>query len=163
MTTSFPSVVEAYEQQRLAKAQREGFALFPIRGDESSYGFVYTVGMAQHGLPELLCFFSTDMGNGTCVFMEQIARRLIAGSKRFDRHALLASFIRTGITVSDPEIHYLPEFLKGDDFVYALRAYVTRGTRFREELGMPRGVLVLNHEGVPTLQQQRAELMLAGS
>ena len=163
MTTSFPSVVEAYEQQRLAKAQREGFALFPIRGDESSYGFVYTVGMAQHDLPELLCFFEPELANGTCVFMEQIARRLIAGSKRFDRHALLASFIRTGITVSDPEIHYSPEFLKGDAFVYALQAYLTRAGRFRNELGMPKGVLCLNHEGVPTLQQQRAILMLAGS
>jgi hypothetical protein len=163
MTTIANSPIEAYETQRLAVAKREGFALFAVRNTDLTPGFVYTVGMTQHGLPELLCFFEPELANGTTVFMTQVARRLIEGTKRFDRHALLASFIRTGITVSDPEIHYSPEFLKGDDFLYALKAYVTRGTRFREELGMPRGVLVLNHEGVPTLQQQRAELMLVSS
>ena len=163
MTSSFPSVVEAYEQQRLATAKRDGYALFPVRGDEHSYGFVYTVGMAQHGLPELLCFFTEDMSAGTCNMLSQIASHLIKGSKQFEVVPLLKSFIRTGITVSDPDIHYSPEFLQGDDFKYALDAYVTRGTRFRKELGMPTGVIVLNHEGVPTIQQQRAELMLSNS
>ena len=151
------------EIQRVATAKRDGFALFPIRGDETSYGFVYTIGMAQHGLPELLTFFSEGMGEGTCVMMSQLAKHLIEGAKLFEIPNLLRSLIKTGITVSNPEIHYAPEFLKGDDFKYALDAYVTRGTRFRKELGMPRGVLVFNHQGVPTIQQQRAELMLSNS
>lgn len=151
------------EIQRVATAKRDGYALFPIRGDETSYGFVYTIGMSQHGLPELLCFFTEGMGAATCNMLSQLAPHLIEGTKHFEIPNLLRSFIKTGITVSDPDIHYSPEFLKGDDFRYALDAYVTRGTRFRKKLGMPRGVLVLNHEGVPTIQQQRAELMLSNS
>jgi len=163
MTTSFPSVVEALEIQRTAVAKRDGFALFPIRGDESSYGFVYTVGLAQHGIPELLCFFTEDMATGTCNMLSQIAKHLIDGSKLFDIPALLRAFIKAGITVSDPEIHYTPEFLRGDDLQYAYKAYLTRAIRLRGELGVPKGVLVMNHEGVPTIQRQRAAQMLSNS
>ena len=157
------SVVQAYEEQRLATAKRDGFALFPVRGDDTTPGFVYTVGMVQHGLPELLCFFTEEMGEGTCAMLSNVARLLIEGTQRFETPALLAAFIQRGITVSDPEIHYSPEFLRGDDFRYALEAYVTRATRFRHELGTPRGVLVLNHAGVPSIQQVRAEIMFTHS
>ena len=163
MTTSFPSAIEAYEIQKTAVAKRHGFSLFPIRGDGDHPGFIYTVGMAQHGLPELLCFFTENMAPGTNNMLLQVAQHLIAGSKRFDIPTLLRSFIKAGLTVSDPTIHYHPEFLRGDDLMYAYQAYVTRAMRLREELGMPKGVIVMNHEDVPTIQMQRATAMLSSS
>ena len=157
----FPSAVEAYEAQRLAVAQRDGFALFAVAGTDVAPAFVYTVGLCQHGLPELLCFSTPEMQDGTQVMMRQLASHMILGCKRFAPASLVAALVKNGLTVRDPEVHYSPEFLTGDDFLYALKGYVTRATRFRHDLGMPRGVLVMNHDGVPTLQQLRAEMMLA--
>ncbi|EHA63742.1 DUF4262 domain-containing protein [Synechococcus sp. WH 8016] len=162
-SSSFPSAIEAYEIQKTGVAKNHGFALFPIRGDETHPGFIYTVGMAQHGLPELLVFFTEGMAPGTNNMVIQVAQHLITGSKRFEIAPLLRSFIRAGITVSDPTIHYHPEFLRGDDLKYAYQAYVTRAMRLRQELGMPKGVLVLNHADVPSIQQQRAMAMLSAS
>ncbi|QNI53354.1 hypothetical protein SynBIOSE41_00822 [Synechococcus sp. BIOS-E4-1] len=159
--SSFPSVVEAYEQQRVATAKANGFSLFAINGDNECPAHVYTIGLSQFKLPELLCFSTPEMMPGTVAMMSQLAAHLVEGVKRLPRLALVKSLIDRGITVSDPEIHYQPEFLQGDDFVYALQGYVTRATRYRHELGMPRGVLVLNHDGVPTIQQIRAAKMLA--
>ena len=116
---SFPSAVEAYEIQKTGVAKRHGFALFPIRGDETHPGFIYTVGMAQHGLPELLVFFTEGMAPGTNNMLLQVAEHLIQGTKRFDIPTLLRAFIKTGLTVSDPTIHYYPELLRGDDLRYA--------------------------------------------
>ena len=166
MTTtpsSFPSAIEAYEIQKTGVAKRHGFSLFPIRGDEDHPGFIYTVGMAQHGLPELLCFFTETMAPGTNNMLIQVAQHLISGSKQFDVAPLLKAFIQAGLTVSDPTIHYHPEFLRGDDLKYAYTAYVTRAMRLREELGMPKGVIVMNHADVPSIQQQRAMAMLSAS
>lgn len=163
MTFEFPSVVEAYETQRLAKAQRDGFALFPVNAGDNCPGFVYSVGMCQHGLPELLCFFTEDMAAATCNMLSQVCSHMIEGSKHFDIGPLLKVFISHGITVKDPTIHYSPEYLKGDTYVYALQAYATRAARFKDTLGFPKGILVMNHEGVPSIQQIRAHEMLAKS
>jgi len=163
MTTSFPSVVEAYETQRLATAKRDGFALFPVAAGANCPAFIYTVGMAQHGLPEMLVFCTEEMCNGTAVMLHQVASHLIEGTEHFQIPMLLKAFLQRGITVSDPTIHYQPEFLRADDLRYALQCYCTRVFRFREQLGTPKGVMVLNHEGVPSIRQIRAAEMLASS
>lgn len=163
MTFEFPSAVEAYEQQRVALAKRDGFALFAVNAGRNCPGFIYSVGMCQHNLPELLCFYSDGMAAGTHTMLTQVCQHLIDGAQRFELGPLLKAFISRGITVKDPTIHYSPELLRGDDVAYALRAYTTRCVRFKDALGFPKGILVMNHDGVPSIQQIRARAMLAKS
>lgn len=157
------SPIEAYEQQRVSVAREQGYALFCIKPEGDTPGYIYTVGMAQHQLPELLCFYPGNESTGKLVanFVGTVARRLIDGVARFDRIQLLRAVISKPIQATDPAVTYSFELLRGDDFMHALRAYVTRATRYREELGTPRGVLVLNREDVPSFQRVRAIRSLA--
>ena len=154
------SPVEAFELQRVAAAQRQGFSLFCINAEGDTPGFVYTIGMAQHQLPELMMFF-TDDGASTPGMVASVAQRLIAGLQRFDRITLLRAATSRPINAGDSQV--TAEFLRGDDYSHALQAYLTRAARYRGELGAPRGVLVLNHEDVPSFQQVRCSRMLAVS
>lgn len=156
---SFPSVVEAYEQQRVAKAKREGFALFTVGACDSEPGFIYTIGMKQHGLPDLLCFYSDDMGTQTCSMMTQVASSLIESAGRYGVIKTLRSVTRNPITVSDPDIRYTFELLRGDDYMRALKLYLTRSTRYRDEFGGLPSVLIMNHDDVPSFQRLTAEAM----
>ena len=119
MSDQFPSVIEAVEQQRVASAKRNGFSFFPVRESENCPAFVYTCGMAQHGLPEFLCFATPDMCRGTLAMLSQLCPHMIEGLTRFDRVTLVRGLLARGITVRDPEIHYSPELLRGDDLRYA--------------------------------------------
>ena len=159
--SNFPSAIEAYELHKLSVAKEHGFALFHIGSDELSPGFVYSVGMSQHDLPEILCFFEADFCEETNSMMVQLCRKLIEGVKHFDRGTLLRTFIRNGITATDPVIHYVPELLTGEELLYCYQTHTTRAIRLRHDLGIPKGVIVLNHEGVPLFSQQRAERMFA--
>jgi len=164
MTTSFPtSPVAALEQQRLAVAQEQGFALFFIRPEGSTPGFIYSVGMAQHQLPELLCFFPGDesVGAGTANVVAEVCRRLIAGVQRFDRITLLRAFLSQPLRATDPCVEYQLSLLRGEDFAHALQGYLTRSVLFREELGVTQGVVLMQHPEVPSFQQIRAQRMLA--
>ena len=159
------SPVEAYEQQRVAVARQQGFSLFTIRPEGNTPGFVYTVGMAQHGLFEVLAFYPDTETTGAQVanVVSQVCRRLIDGLARFDRIALMRALVSQPLRVSDPEVVYQFSLLWGDDFVHSLQGYLTRAARYRDELGMPRGVLLMQHPQCPSFQQIRAQRMLAVS
>ena len=152
------SPIEAFEAQRVASAQRDGFSLFCINADGDTPGFVYSIGMAQHELPEILAFFPEGAGPATAGVVGALAQRLISGLQRFDRISLLRAATTRPFSAGDFQLS--GELLSGDDFIHALQAYLTRATRFRETLGMPRGVLVLNREDVPSFQKIRAQPML---
>ena len=162
-TTSFPaSAVELIEQQRVAQAKDQGFALFPIKGEGSQPGFVYSIGMAQHDLPELLCYFSEGMGPATIGLLTNLCPLLIESSKRFGRIPTMRTFCSKQFVAHDPNVTYQPTFLQGDSYVYALKTVVTRAVRYRDELGMPQ-VIELRHDDVPTIDGVRAQLMLEAS
>ena len=161
--SNFPaSAVELVEQQRIAQAKAEGFALFPINGEGTTPGFVYSIGMAQHDLPELLCYFSEGMGPATIGLLSNICPLLIESEKRFGKMPTLKTFCNRQFTAHDPTVTYKPTFLQGDTYLYCLKNVVTRAVRYRTELGIPQ-VIELRHEDVPTLDAIRAQLMLKAS
>lgn len=158
--TTFSSPIQLLEDQRLALAKEQGFALFPVLATEHQPAFVYSIGMAQVDFPEILCFASPGMENATVNLVHNICEMLVKSVKRFGRNETLRAFCTRQITARDPEVTYRPRLLQGDSYMYALNAFVTRATRYRAELGLPQ-VIVLDHEDVPTLEAIRAELMLA--
>lgn len=164
MTTSIPSSpVEFLEVQRVQQAKDQGFAFFLIRPTDGQPGFAYSIGMAQHDLPELLCFFNTEEeGLQIQGLMQNICWTMIEGISRFDRIELLRAFCSKTIKATDPDRSYTPTFVTGDAYMYALKTMITRAVRYRDQLGMPQ-VIELRHEGVPTIDGYRASLMLANS
>ena len=162
-TTSMPtSPVELLEFSRLAEAKEKGFALFAINSDGVQPGFVYSIGMAQHDLPELLCYFSEGMGVATLGLLSNICPLLIESGKRFGRIPTIRTFCSKQFVAHDPDVTYQPTFLQGDSYMYALKTVVTRAVRYRKELGMPQ-VIELRHDDVPTIDGVRAQLMLQAS
>lgn len=161
--SNFPaSAIELVEQQRVAQAKDQGFSLFPIKGEGTTPGFVYSIGMAQHDLPELLCYFSEDMGPATIGLLTNVCNLLIESEKRFGKTATLRTFCTRQFTAHDPDVTYVPTLLRGDSYVYALKTVLTRAVRYRAELGMPQ-VIELRHDDVPTIDAIRAQLMLEAS
>jgi hypothetical protein len=164
MTTSIPSSpIEFLEAQRLAEAKEKGFAFFIIRPEENLPGFAYSIGMAQHDLPELLCYFNTEeMGVSTLGLMHNLCTTLIESTSRFGRIPTLKAFCNRTIGATDPEVIYTPKFHTGDTYMYLLKTVLTRAVMFRKELGIPQ-VIELQHSDVPTVDGIRAELMLQNS
>ena len=164
MTTSIPSSpVEFLEAQRLAEAKENGFSFFIIRPSDGMPGFAYSIGMAQHDLPELLCYFNTEeMGINAMGLMHNLCTTLIQSVNRFGRNDTLAVFCNRVIKATDPDVAYTPTFLQGDSYMYALKTVLTRAVMFRKELGLPQ-VIELRHDDVPTIDGVRARLMLANS
>lgn len=160
MTLSFTSPVVLLEQQRLAQAQADGFSLFAINPDGDIPGFVYSIGMTQHDLYEVLHFYPDGEHGAAARDVAEVCTRMIAASQRLSRIDLLRQVLHMpGITApSGAAVQF--QMLRGDDFIHALKCYLTRAVRYREELGMPRGVLVMQREDVPTFQQVRALRML---
>ena len=162
-TTTLPtSPVELLEFSRLAEAKEKGFALFAINPDGLQPGFVYSIGMAQHELPELLCYYADGMGPATLGLLSNLCPLLIESGKRFGRIPTMRTFCSKQFTAHDPEVTYRPTFLQGDAYMYALKTVVTRAVRYRRELGMPQ-VIELRHADVPTIDGVRAQLMLEAS
>jgi len=164
MTTSVPSSpVEFLEAQRLAQAKENGFAFFLIRPSDGMPGFAYSIGMAQHDLPELLCYFNTEeMGIATMGLLHNLCTTLIASEKRFGRNDTLGVFCNRTIKATDPDVTYTPTLLQGDSYMYALKTVLTRAVMFRKSLGLPQ-VIELRHDDVPTIDAIRAQLMLKAS
>ncbi len=163
--SNFPSAIEAFELQRVAQAERQGFALFAIRGSDVSPPFVYSIGMAQRELPELLTFApSDDFLDRSVAMTTQLCGAFVEGIDRgLDRIQLIRAFLHRPLIVRDPLVTYEVELLRDGDFTSALRGYLTRSTRYRERLGMPRGVLAIRHPEVPTFQRIRAAEALSMS
>ena len=157
------SPVEALEQKRVAQAKELGYSLFAISPEGDVPGFVYSIGMAQHELPEFITFFPGDHSQAAVNILSQLLPKLIDGLTLFNRTELLSALVSKPLTVHDPLVHYSWQLLTGDDFRHALDAYLTRAARYRGELGMPKGVLVLEHPECPSFQHIRAMRMFAVS
>ena len=158
-TSSIPSSpVEFLELQRVAEAKERGFALFAVKADGDTPAFVYSIGMQQHELPEILCFLTPGMESATLGLVTNICTTLIEAVGRFGRIPTLRAFCNKQIEAKDPAVTYHPTFVKGEEYLYALKAYITRAVRYREEFGMPQ-VIELRHDSVPNLGQICAQQM----
>lgn len=156
MTTSFPpSPVALLEARRLAQAKAEGFALFAIKPDGDVPGFVYSVGLTQHDLHEVIYFYPEGCVGQALTDMRYICSKMIAGSERLGRITTLRLIVH-GPALAGPSGQSIRfGMLTGDSFIYALKNFLTRTLLFRNELGMPRGVLIAQRADVPTFGEIR--------
>jgi hypothetical protein len=122
-TPTTSSAPTPYEAERLATAKKHGFSFFLVRGEGDAPAFIYSIGMSQHGLPDVLMFFDADA-----------LVRSIHGSKK---------------TVSDPEIEYTFTVLSPSDTDAAVHDYMCRCHYFRRVLGDP-SVMVISSDYNPS-------------
>jgi hypothetical protein len=157
LLTAF-SPIEALEQKRMAQAKDEGFALFFVKGDDVAPAFVYTVGMAQHKLPDILMFVAADqqfadVGN----YISKVCQSLIFVTTKFNFREALSGF---GARMKDSP--YTLNILQDESYKYTMSAYTTRTWRFKDEFGIPT-ILEIQQPDVVTLDQVCAMKMLASS
>jgi len=118
--------------------------------------------MAQHQLPEILTFFpgSTENGREVCNVVDHICEMLLAASTHIAPITLIKAMISSPLQMGEPDSQFTFKFLGGDDCSHALNVHHTRATLFRQELGLPVGVLTMHHPDVPSFQHIRAQRML---
>lgn len=156
MTTSFPASPVAFlEAQRLASAKADGYSLFAVNPGDGVPGFVYSVGMCQADLPEVLYFYPKGMCSHAVTDVREICSRMIVGSQRLGRLDLLRQVVNGSAITASSGARVKFGMLTGDTLLHALRYYLTRAVRFRNELGLPRGVLIVQRPDVPTFGEIR--------
>ena len=148
-TSTSSAPITPYEKERLACAKRHGFSFFLVRGEGDAPAFIYSIGMAQHGLPDVLMFIDCEYVKPQMGFLTNLLSHLIEGSKLFDADALIRSIHGSKKTVSDPEIEYSFTVLSPSDTDAAVHDYMCRCHYFRRVLGDP-SVMVISSDFNPT-------------
>ena len=140
-TSSAP--ITPYEVERLAYAKRHGFSFFLVRGEGDAPAFIYSIGMSQHGLPDVLMFVDSTYVKPQMGLLTNLLSHLIEGSKLFDTDALIRSIHGSKKVVSDPEIEYTFTVLSPSDTDKAVHDYMCRCHYFRRVLNDP-SVMVIS-------------------
>lgn len=148
-TSTSSAPITPYEKERLACAKRHGFSFFLVRGDEDCPAFIYSIGMAQHDLPDVLMFLDSEYVKPQMGFLTNLLSHLIEGSKLFDADALIRSIHGSKKTVSNPEIEYSFTVLSPSDTDAAVHDYMCRCHYFRRVLGDP-SVMVISSDFNPS-------------
>ncbi|EHA63732.1 DUF4262 domain-containing protein [Synechococcus sp. WH 8016] len=148
-TTNSSAPITPYEKERLATAKKHGFSFFMVRGDEEGPAFIYSIGMSQHGLPDVLMFLDSEYVAPQMGFLTNLLSHLIEGSKLFDADALIRSIHGSKKVVSDPEIEYTFTVLSPSDTDKAVHDYMCRCHYFRRVLGDP-SVMVISSDFNPS-------------
>jgi|14_taG_2_1085336.scaffolds.fasta_scaffold27225_2 hypothetical protein len=148
-TSTTSSAPTPYELERLKLAKEHGFSFFLVRGDEETPAFIYSVGMAQVNLPDVLMFLDSEYVTPQMGFLTNLLSHLIEGSKLFDSDALVRSIHGSKKTVSDPEIEYTFTVLSPSDTDRAVHDYMCRTHFFRRVLGDP-SVMVISSDYNPS-------------
>lgn len=138
-----------YELQQLKTAKQHGFAFFLIK-DEGKYpAFLYSVGMAAKGLPDVLMFLDSTYAQPQIAVATQFLQHMLTGLDRFPAEAITASINGLQKMVTDPEITYTFEVLSPSDTDKAVHDYACRGHFFRRILGDPQ-IAVISSDFNPT-------------
>ena len=148
---NLPSDVSDYERSRAESAVEHGFACFAVRPEGETPGFVYTVGLPQHGLCDLLLFFpgmDPELAVGAVC---NVAKGLMESAERFGGMPTLKYFCNNPLQVKEPNVVYHPHFVRGNDFRECLKYYTTRSWYLRDVFGTPKGFVELRHDDVPTV------------
>ena len=144
----------AYELQQLRIAKSKGFSFFTIKGEGNEPAFVYSVGMAAQGLPDVLMFLDSEYITPQVNMLTQFLNHLLEGRKRFTGEALTASLNGHTKVVSNPEIEYRFDVLCPNDNDFAVSNYACRSHFFRRILGDPT-ICVVSSDFNPTLSKVR--------
>ena len=147
--TSNSSAPTPYETERLKLAKEHGFSFFMVRGEGDAPAFIYSIGMAQHGLPDVLMFLDSTYVKPQMGFLTNLLSHLIEGTKLFDTDALIRSIHGSKKTVSDPEIEYTFTVLSPSDTDAAVHDYMCRCHYFRRQLNDP-SVMVISSDFNPS-------------
>jgi len=147
--TTHSSAPTPYEVERLKCAQEHGFSFFLVRGGEESPSFIYSIGMAQVGLPDVLMFLDSDYVKPQMGLLTNTLRHMLEGVKLFSAESLTQSLNGMVKTISDPEITYTFEVLCPSDTDRAVHDYMCRTHYFRRFLNDP-SVMVISSDYNPS-------------
>ena len=140
-----------YEVERVTRAKQHGFALFAVQGEHSP-SFVYTVGMAQHALTDLLVFVpSTEDLSLMGGLITNMAQSLIE-FRAMHPDAPIEQIDGLQKLVTDPSVVYTFSVLDPGLNEFALRNYACRAWFFSKLFGTPR-ICELQYEDMITVEQ----------
>ena len=139
-----------YELDRLRTAKQHGFALFGVAADEHAPAFVYTVGMAQHNLPDLITFIpSADDSKLMFTMIVNMACWLKEFRQKFPNKDFRILHGVKKLTV-DPQVEYTFNILDPAMQRISQLRYTCRAGYFAPILGRPT-ICELQYEGMPTM------------
>ena len=148
MSTAAP--ISPYERERLQTALKCGFSFFCIKSDDSNPGFIYSVGMAQFDMPDILMFIDSEYVTPQMNMLTTTLQTMIEGSKRFDSKAFTATLNGFKKVVTDPEIEYTFTLLNSSECDYAISNYMCRCHYFRRIFKNDPTVLVISSDFNPS-------------
>ena len=131
-----------------------------IRASDASPAFVYSVGMAQCGMPDILMFLDSEYVKPQLNFLTSFLQMCIEGRQQFTADGLIASLNGMTKVVSDPDIEYTFTLLNANDTDHAIHDYMCRCHYFRRMLGDPQ-VLVVSSEFNPSWESVTAPAVAA--
>ena len=154
--TKHMSAPTTYELEKLNEAKDKGYSFFLIKGEDDAPPFLYSVGMAQRNLPDVLMFLDSEYVVPQIRMLTGFLDYVIEGSKRFDAEALSDGL--DGITkmMEMPAIEYDFNLLKDEDREQAISNYMCRCHFFQNELGAPKA-LVVSSDFNPTWEEVNAD------
>jgi len=136
------SAPTTYEIQKLEEAKANGYSFFLVKGDENEPAFVYSVGMAQKNLPDVLMFLDSEYVKPQLGMLTNFLNTMLEGVERFEPEALTKGINGMTKTVTDPEIDYTWEVLTPSETDKAVHDYMCRCHFFRRVLGDPQAVVI---------------------
>ena len=151
ISKNVPSDITEYEHSRVDTAYEHGFACFAVRPEGDTPGFIYTIGMPQHGLCDLLMFIVGNDPTLPLGAMTNIANGLIESAQKFGAIPTMRYTCNNPLPVKEPSVLYHPHFIRGNDFSECFKYYTTRCWYLRETFGTPKGIIELRHDDVPTV------------
>ena len=143
------SAPTTYEIQKLDEAKKRGYSFFLVKGEGSDPAFVYSVGMAQKNLPDVLMFLDSEYVKPQLGMLTNLLDHMLEGEARFGAESITHTLDGSSKVVSMPEIEYSFDVLSPSDTTTAIRNYMCRCHFFREVLGEAKALVVSSDYNLP--------------
>lgn len=150
------SAPTTYEIQKLDEAKKRGYSFFLVKGEGPIPAFVYSVGMAQKNLPDVLMFLDSEYVKPQLGMLTNLLDHLIEGESRFGADSISSHIDGTSKVVSMPEIEYTFNVLSPEDTATAIHNYMCRCHFFREVLGEAKAMVVSSDYNLPWSEIKQA-------
>ena len=157
--TKHMSAPTTYEIEKLNEAKEKGYAFFLIKGEGKELPFLYSVGMAQHNMPDVLMFLDSEYVVPQIRMLTGFLDYVIEGSQRFDTQKLTNGLDGITKTMEMPEISYTFNVLNDEERERAISNYMCRCHFFREQFKHSPKALVVSSDFNPKWDEVTADTL----
>ena len=151
------SAPTTYELERLTEAKDKGYSFFMIKAEGNQPAFLYSVGMAERNLPDVLMFLDSEYVVPQIRMLTQFLDFVIEGSKRFDADQLSNGLNGLKKMVEMPCIEYSFQLLDAKQRKQAIDNYMCRCHFFKEEFKHSPKALVVSSDFNPSWEEVTAQ------